>query len=166
MAALEGKIPPGDVTIPFKWKDAFDRGSLFSGKLHMSKHNELYLLQRADMIIAAMTSLAYERVCVLFNMAALQTQIAANQDLQTDDGLKLGAQMFQAAAGIFTQLRASVITAIQRDPTPDLGQDSLAALAALCIAQAQELFSLKAMQDKMKPTAIVKLCAQSDSTLR
>lgn len=37
LAALEGKIPPQDVQIPFKWKDAFDKGSLFSGKMSLSK---------------------------------------------------------------------------------------------------------------------------------
>lgn len=38
LAALEGKIPAQDVQIPFKWKDAFDKGSLFSGKMSLSKY--------------------------------------------------------------------------------------------------------------------------------
>lgn len=35
--ALEAKIPPTDVQIPFKWKDAFNKGSLFGGRVSLSK---------------------------------------------------------------------------------------------------------------------------------
>ena len=37
LCALEGKIPSHEVQIPFKWKDAFDKGSLFGGKISLSK---------------------------------------------------------------------------------------------------------------------------------
>ncbi len=35
--------------------------------------------------------------------------------------------------------------AIQQDPTPDLNPDALAALGAVMLAQAQEMFAQKAM---------------------
>ena len=41
LTALEGKIPPQDVQIAFKWKDAFDKGSLFTGKMSLSKKCEM-----------------------------------------------------------------------------------------------------------------------------
>ena len=44
---------------------------------------------------AAMSSLQYERLCVLFNIGVLQGQIAAAQNFQTDEGLKTAAKMFQ-----------------------------------------------------------------------
>ena len=56
IASLEGKIPSNEVNIPFKWKDAFDRGSLFGGRISLS-----------------IPTLAYEKVCVLFNVGALNS---------------------------------------------------------------------------------------------
>ena len=45
-----------ELSVGFKWKDAFDKGSLFGGKISLT-----------------LTSLAYERVCVLFNVGAFNT---------------------------------------------------------------------------------------------
>jgi hypothetical protein len=56
LASLESKIPSNEVNIPFKWKDAFDRGSLFGGRISLT-----------------IPTLAYERVCILFNVAALNS---------------------------------------------------------------------------------------------
>lgn len=38
IVALESKIPPSEIQIPFKWKDAFDRGSIFGGRISLSKY--------------------------------------------------------------------------------------------------------------------------------
>ena len=44
---------------------------------------------------------SFERAAVLFNTAALQSQIAAAQSAQSDDELKVAAKMLQSAAGIY-----------------------------------------------------------------
>lgn len=44
---------------------------------------------------SALTSFKYEIICVLFNIGALQSAVAATQILETDGGLKLAAKLFQ-----------------------------------------------------------------------
>lgn len=94
----------------------------------------------------AISSLAYERVCILFNIAALQSAVAASQTLDNDNGLKLAAKLFQQAAGIFSHLKSTIMVAIHQEPTPDLNPETLHALSALMLAQAQEIFVKKAVQ--------------------
>ena len=55
-----------------------------------------------------------------------------------------------------------MVGAIQQDPTPDLEPETLAVLADLMLAQAQEMIACKAINDKMKDAIIAKLCAQCD----
>ncbi len=43
----------------------------------------------------AIASLTFEKACVLFNMAALQSQVASSLNLENDDSLKLAAKLFQ-----------------------------------------------------------------------
>jgi len=56
LVSLESKVPSSEVNFPFKWRDAFDRGGLFSGRMSLS-----------------IPTIAFERVCVLFNIGALNS---------------------------------------------------------------------------------------------
>ncbi|XP_015590239.1 programmed cell death 6-interacting protein [Cephus cinctus] len=144
ICALEGKIPTHELQIPFKWKDAFDR-TIFGGKLSLT-----------------ISTLAYEKVCVLFNIAALQSSVAATQSLDSDEGLKLAAKLFQQSAGIFNYLKGNVMLAIQQEPTPDMSPETLGALSSLMLAQAQEVFVYKAIHDNMKDSIVARLAAQAE----
>ncbi|XP_076063979.1 programmed cell death 6-interacting protein-like protein AliX [Oratosquilla oratoria] len=145
IVAVETKIPASEVQIPFKWKDAFDKGSIFGGRISLT-----------------VSSLAYEKVCVLFNIAAMQSQVAAAQSLDTDESQKLAAKLLQSAAGVFGELKMTVLSSVQQDPTPDLQPETLTALASVVLAQAQEVFAAKAVADRRKDALIARLCAQCD----
>lgn len=54
------------------------------------------------------------------------------------------------------------MSAIQQEPTPDLNPETLGALQALMLAQAQEIFVQKAIRDHLKDPVIAKLSAQCE----
>lgn len=106
--------------------------------------------------------MAYEKECVLFNVAALQSSVAASQHMDSDDGLKTALKYFQQSAGIFEHLKGVTPFAIPQEPTPDLRPDTLQVLSTLMLAQAQEIFIVKAIKDNMKEAIIAKLACQCE----
>nr|CAA06330.1 Alix-SF [Mus musculus] len=86
ICSIEPKFPfsENQICLTFTWKDAFDKGSLFGGSVKL-----------------ALASLGYEKSCVLFNCAALASQIAAEQNLDNDEGLKTAAKQYQFASGTY-----------------------------------------------------------------
>ncbi|CAL2036918.1 CBN-ALX-1 protein [Caenorhabditis brenneri] len=145
LVAIESKIIISATQNPviFKWKDAFDKGSLFSSRASLS-----------------LSDGSFERAAVLFNIGSLMSQIAASQQFHTDDEIKVSAKLFQQSAGVFARLRDVVLGMVQQEPTPDLMPDTLAALSALMVAQAQEAIYIKGHKDKMKAASMVKISAQ------
>ncbi|CAH0582838.1 unnamed protein product [Chrysodeixis includens] len=145
LASLESKIPPQEVQIPFKWKDAFDKGSLFGGRMSLT-----------------ISSIAYERMCTLFNIAAMQSVIASQQLPDSEDSLKTAAKLFQQAAGIFAYLKGNIMMAVHQETTPDLNPETLDALSKLMLAQAQEVIAYKSIRDGMKEGMVAKVCSQAE----
>ncbi|XP_022054356.1 programmed cell death 6-interacting protein isoform X2 [Acanthochromis polyacanthus] len=146
LCAVEPKFPfsENQLCLTFTWKDAFDKGSLFSGSAKL-----------------ALASLGYEKTCVLFNVAALASQIAAEQNLDNDEGLKAAAKYYQLASGAFGHIKDTVLSALNREPTGDISPETVGALSLIMLAQAQEVFFLKATSDKMKDAVIAKLANQA-----
>ncbi|NWQ75025.1 PDC6I protein, partial [Columbina picui] len=146
LCSIEPKFPfsENQVCVTFTWKDAFDKGSLFGGSAKL-----------------ALASLGYEKTCVLFNCGALASQIAAEQNLDNDEGLKAAAKHYQFASGAFQHIKDTVLSALNREPTVDISPDTVGTLSLIMLAQAQEVFFLKATRDKMKDAIIAKLANQA-----
>ncbi|XP_069776849.1 programmed cell death 6-interacting protein isoform X2 [Narcine bancroftii] len=146
LCTIEPKFPfaENQLCLTFTWKDAFDKGSIFGGSVKLS-----------------LASLGYEKSCILFNIGALASQIAAEQNLENDEGLKSAAKYYQLASGVFQHIKDTVLTALNREPTMDISPDTVGTLSQIMLAQAQEVFFLKAAADKMKDALIAKLANQT-----
>ncbi|XP_048386174.1 programmed cell death 6-interacting protein isoform X3 [Stegostoma tigrinum] len=146
LCALEPKFPfsENQLCLTFTWKDAFDKGSLFGGSVKLS-----------------FASLGFEKTCVLFNIGALASQIASEQNLENDEGLKAAAKYYQLASGVFQHIKDTVLSTMNRELTMDTSPDTVGTLSLIMLAQAQEVFFLKAAADKMKDAVIAKLANQA-----
>lgn len=102
----------------------------------------------------------YELANILFNLAALYSQLAFAGNRTTSDGLKLAANQARDAAGIFSFLRTDIIPDMRGTPPEDMDSPTLESLEKLCLAQAQESFWQKAVKDGMRDGTIARLSAQ------
>lgn len=66
---------------------------------------------------AALASLGYEKTCVLFNVAALASQIASEQNLDNDEGLKIAAKYYQVSMYGFTLEMKRMLSSWRRGVT-------------------------------------------------
>lgn len=146
LCCIEAKFPfsENQICLTFTWKDAFDKGSLFGGSTKL-----------------ALANVGYEKSCVLFNCGALASQVASEQNLDNDVGLRTSAKYYQIASGAFAHIKDTVLSALNREPTMDLSPDTVGTLSQIMLAQAQEVFFLKAAADKMKDAIIAKLANQA-----
>ncbi|XP_077302800.1 GTP-Rho-binding protein rhophilin isoform X2 [Arctopsyche grandis] len=79
-------------------------------------------------------TVAFEKACILFNMAAIYTQIGAKQDRSESKGLDSAVDSLLRAAGMFRYIHENFTNA----PSMDLGPDMLDMLVNLMLAQARE----------------------------
>jgi programmed cell death 6-interacting protein len=102
----------------------------------------------------------YERLCVLFNIAAQASDIASTQQFDTDDGLKTAMKLYQLAASAFSFIRDNSLTTTRSDCTTDFYHETLTCLISMMLAHAQEVFYHKAVNDKLKESTVSKLAMQ------
>ncbi|KAM3876724.1 rhophilin-2 [Diretmus argenteus] len=79
-------------------------------------------------------NLSLEKASILFNMAALFTQIGTRSDRQTIAGLEEAISSFQKAAGILNHLKET----FTHTPSYDMSPAMLSMLIRMMLAQAQE----------------------------
>ncbi|CAE7067530.1 unnamed protein product [Rhizoctonia solani] len=110
--------------------------------------------------------LNFERACVLFNLAALYSQLGTAAGRNTTEGIKIVAAHFQNAAGVLQYLSKEVIPALasslgQAATMPsELLEPSLKSLEYLMLAQAQECYWQKASMENYKDGTLAKLAKQ------
>ncbi|KAK0483604.1 BRO1-like domain-containing protein [Armillaria novae-zelandiae] len=119
-------------------------------------------------IPVTLRSLAFERAAVLFNLAALYSQLANNEDRSHLEGIKRAISCYQSAAGTLFYLRSSALAELsdspQEDDIPfDLDKSCIHSLEWLMLAQAQECFWQKAKIDGFKNALMAKLAANTSA---
>lgn len=102
-------------------------------------------------------SLAFEKASIVFNISAVLSSHAANQNRAEDTGLKTAYHSFQASAGMFTYINENFLHA----PSMDLNRETIKTLINVTLAQGQEVFLEKQAVDQKKPGFLAKLASQA-----
>jgi programmed cell death 6-interacting protein len=135
---LSGKFPV-DIGVEFPWYPALG----YNTNRPTSRNN-----------------LRFELANIMFNLAAMYSQLAMSSNRSTPDGLKVAANNFCMAAGVLAHLRNSVLPELRTEPPEDMDVMTLESLEKLMLAQGQECFWQKAVKDGLKDATIAKLAAR------
>ena len=135
---ISGKFPI-DIGVDFTWYTALG----FNTQRPISQNN-----------------LRFELANVLYNLAALYSQLAVSLNRTTSDGLKSACNYFCQAAGVIAHLKQNIIPDLRTDPPEDMDTMTLESIEQLLLAQGQECFWSKAVKDGMSDSTISKLAAK------
>ena len=135
---LSGKFPV-DIGVEFPWYPALG----YNTSRPVSRNN-----------------LRYELANIMFNLAAMYSQLAMSSNRSTSDGLKVAANNFCLAAGTISHLRNTMLPELRTEPPEDMDLMTLDCLEKLMLAQGQECFWQKAVKDGLKDATISKLAAR------
>lgn len=119
-----------------------------------------------------LSNLLYERAAVLFNLAALYSQLGNMEDRSVPEGISRSVNHYQNAAGVFEYLRVNVLPKLKgslahdEHMPVDLTEDGVRSLESLMLAQAQEGVWQRAILDHLKNTVIAKLAEKVSSLYR
>ena len=97
---------------------------------------------------------------MLYNLAALYSQLAVSLNRTTSEGLKNACNYFCQAAGVIMHIKNEIIPEMRGSPPEDMDVMTLESIQQLMLAQAQECFWSKAVKDGMKDGLIAKLAAK------
>ncbi len=95
-----------------------------------------------------MSSGLYERLCVLFNIAAQVSDTASTQQFDWVDGLTKAVKLYQLAAGVFSFIRDSALATKHSNFTTDFYNETLKCLISIMLAHAQETSYYKELNDQ------------------
>ncbi|RKP39387.1 BRO1-like domain-containing protein, partial [Dimargaris cristalligena] len=107
--------------------------------------------------IVTQPSLAFEKASIIFNMGAILSNLGTYQDRSEPDGLRKASHYFMFAASMMLFISENFIHA----PSMDLNANTLKVLKELMLAQGQECFLEKCLQEQKKDTLIAKIAYQT-----
>lgn len=109
-------------------------------------------------------ALPFEKASILFNLASLMSKYAVLEYREshkgTEESFKTALTLLQQAAGVLQFVLDNFLHA----PSNDLAPGTVKFLVAVCLAQAQEIFTLKVITgdtDQKKNAIIARLCAST-----
>lgn len=105
-------------------------------------------------------NLRFELANIVYNIAAMYSQLAMSSNRSTPDGLRMAANNFCLAAGVLAHLRDVILPDLHTSPPEDMDAMTLECLEKLMLAQGQECFWQKAVKDGLKDATIAKLAAR------
>jgi programmed cell death 6-interacting protein len=105
-------------------------------------------------------NLKFELANILYNLAALYSQLAMSSNRSTTEGLRSACNYFCLAAGVISHIKKEVIPEMRATPPEDMDEATLESLVQLMLAQGQECFWQKAVMDGYKDASIAKLAAK------
>lgn len=100
----------------------------------------------------SLADIRFEMACILYNIGALYTQLAASEPRTSADSLKASCTKFQNAAWAFLFLREQYT----QPSGVDVSSEIMRFLQEICFAQAQECILDKSIQDTKKPSVVGK----------
>lgn len=109
-------------------------------------------------------NLQFERANILYNLAALYSQLATACRDTAQTGLKAACSYYSASAGVLKFLQESVIPGLRSTPPEDMDATTLACLEQLMLAQAQECFWLKAVSSDSSSSTITNIAGNSSGS--
>ncbi|KAM3958065.1 tyrosine-protein phosphatase non-receptor type protein myopic [Aphomia sociella] len=103
-----------------------------------------------------LADIRFELACILYNIGALHTQLAASEPRTTVESLKTACTRYQNAAWAFQHLREQY----PQPPGVDVSSDIMRLFQEICFAQAQECILDKSIQDTKKPSVVGAVATQ------
>lgn len=117
-------------------------------------------IRKSNPIIVSQNNLRFELANILFNLAALYSQLAASLNSTNPDNLKTACKYLCNAAGVLVHLRTDILPDLRSSRPEDMDEMTLRSLEELLLAQAQECFWQKAVKDGLKDASIARLAAK------
>eukprot|EP00192_Tetraselmis_astigmatica_P021564 CAMPEP_0117665820 /NCGR_PEP_ID=MMETSP0804-20121206/10026_1 /TAXON_ID=1074897 /ORGANISM="Tetraselmis astigmatica, Strain CCMP880" /LENGTH=299 /DNA_ID=CAMNT_0005473283 /DNA_START=175 /DNA_END=1071 /DNA_ORIENTATION=+ len=107
------------------------------------------------------SNLHFEKAAVMFNIAAVLSQVAISADRSDPQGVKDACKYFQECAGALNYLKEHVCMKVEHPRPIDLTPDCASMLEKLMLAQAQEIIFEKAIADNKSHGVTAKLGKQT-----